>query len=792
MAKRHKHYNNARGNGRSRGRLQRGGRRRGAGDGRPMGSSAEDVWLNSSLGAMSDDDIPSMGERSDIVLHNRGRRSYMSPRAVERYYFGDGGRLKEKSLRMGGSRPGARSGGPDRDSDSNKKMVFVKSKELYDPSHDLIEKLIAKNNATVAKSHNQSLPSPQNSDKETAEESTEDRTKSNSAPPREDEYENFEESSDEAAIESDTNHRSIEGLADEAKSNLGKDDDILFFVDESGDELQQKDIRSVRVEEKESGSRASAIEFNPSITIGKTELDLERTDNGDSREVIMKQPTHRAHPFSSYISNVMKNISIDENEDEDEDDSDDCLDNVEIDDSMFDNHKDIDIEPAVSPSDSESHENYSSEKENKPSEHLQDDEAPEFGFIEEDYQVNTSDISVTNLRLGYQENAYFVKNFQFFGDYESHWIDQDSFSDFLLNEIGLPETRLQSYFKYLENLLIPKEETPEPTLSDVRFSSSEEEFEEPDNEMADNNNILPDDVLEGIDDLVSYSMKYSDTRNQEFETRALPTMGKGKKKKFLVDEALQLESETIETLQDKLFKRNSDKAKRRRGKEDFISKERENSDDLFEKYPYGFHIQNMMDEFENFMRKEKDSMSFPPLDPHGNKTIMKFATHYNMKTNKSGNGKGQHVVVQKVKQTYRRQPNYNLIQQLLRQRPVFMRIDVSRITNNEEFKDQERRVIRERVGPKAKFHVKEGEVVGETAPEIGKDNVGRRMLEKLGWSVGETLGVEGNKGISEPIMAVVKKTKKGVGHQKREQSTGDESGKPRGHTHSRGNRRRRH
>lgn len=54
--------------------------------------------------------------------------------------------------------------------------------------------------------------------------------------------------------------------------------------------------------------------------------------------------------------------------------------------------------------------------------------------------------------------------------------------------------------------------------------------------------------------------------------------------------------------------------------------------------------------------------------------------------------------------------------------------------------------------------------MGEDAPEIGTDNIGRRMLEKLGWSRGQGLGAHGNEGISEPIFAKIKKNKSGLRH----------------------------
>lgn len=151
-------------------------------------------------------------------------------------------------------------------------------------------------------------------------------------------------------------------------------------------------------------------------------------------------------------------------------------------------------------------------------------------------------------------------------------------------------------------------------------------------------------------------------------------------------------------------------------------------------------------------------MAFPPFDPHGNKTIAKFAQHYSMKGNKVGKGGKTHIMVEKVKRTKWSKPDYNMIGQLLKQRRVFMRIDVR--------KPMEERELSERRSGKGKFHIQEGEIVGEDAPEIGKDNIGRRILEKLGWNSGQGLGAHGNEGISEPVMAKVKKNKSGLRHSK--------------------------
>ena len=58
---------------------------------------------------------------------------------------------------------------------------------------------------------------------------------------------------------------------------------------------------------------------------------------------------------------------------------------------------------------------------------------------------------------------------------------------------------------------------------------------------------------------------------------------------------------------------------------------------------------------------------------------------------------------------------------------------------------------------------REGEVVGATAPELGSENRGRAMLEKMGWSSGTALGALDNKGILQPVPQTMKKSKAGLG-----------------------------
>lgn len=57
----------------------------------------------------------------------------------------------------------------------------------------------------------------------------------------------------------------------------------------------------------------------------------------------------------------------------------------------------------------------------------------------------------------------------------------------------------------------------------------------------------------------------------------------------------------------------------------------------------------------------------------------------------------------------------------------------------------------------------DGEIVGAAAPELGTENRGRNMLEKMGWNNGTALGALDNKGILQPVTHAMKRSKAGLG-----------------------------
>lgn len=286
-----------------------------------------------------------------------------------------------------------------------------------------------------------------------------------------------------------------------------------------------------------------------------------------------------------------------------------------------------------------------------------------------------------------------------------------------------------------------------------------------DEDDLDSSDIFDKEGLDGDDDGLDDILSFTKNQQKSFAdfdvppTKTLRAKGRTKKLRLEFEEAIdtELRESLLEQFQyQKTSRRDKKLRKKERLKNEGLEKK-----DLFVKYDYSLHIKDIKQEFEDFLQDaERENMSFPPLDPHGNKTVNKLAKHYNMKCTRCGNGRHIFMKIAKARKTFHYLPDYNLINYVMKQRPIFKRSDVKKRTR-EEIEETDEKASGRR-GPKNRAYVKEGDVVGGEAPEIAQSNIGRQLLEKLGWVRGEGLGAQGNKGISVPLMATVKKSKTGL------------------------------
>lgn len=537
-------------------------------------------------------------------------------------------------------------------------------------------------------------------------------------------------------------------VSDGAESSEGESD--AFVIDTAADSnisLPKPDMSSI-IDSKPIKGDIPALEHDTVLNIGKvsmntvtdtrgntvTELEENKKTRGFAERTVVEKESDFAG-YRDYIKQVMKRMN---ESDEDEDDED--LDSDEMEWDEIDQNANAGWNGSDSASESES-------------EDL--DPEIEYGFLPEDYEFDVSQISITNVRFGIQ-NQFYTRNLELTGSVDEYtWVDEDELIDFVMLK-GVKEHRLNSFLKFVTGGLLEMSQPEEPDY-DVHISDSSSEEEEEEIDYGDD--------IEALIALSKQQQQNFISADDMFPTKSIQTKGKGRRKHLDID-GVDLDIDIRQSLQDQFQIRRTSKKQKKLDHANAKLEDGLRKHDLLVKYPYSILVQDIRKEFELLLHdSRRDTLSFPPLDPHGNKTLCKFAKCYNMKAMKCGNnGLKLFIKVAKNKKTFHYLPNYNEVTYMLKQRPIFNRTDQKRPkdeiveTDGNLKKDR----ARGRNKPKSNAEIREGEVVGAQAPEIRHDNFGRLMLERLGWVKGEGLGALGNKGISEPVMATVKKSKTGL------------------------------
>lgn len=174
-------------------------------------------------------------------------------------------------------------------------------------------------------------------------------------------------------------------------------------------------------------------------------------------------------------------------------------------------------------------------------------------------------------------------------------------------------------------------------------------------------------------------------------------------------------------------------------------------------------------EIRQFLVQETDFLKLAPMDSTTRAGVHRLAKALRLKSHsegKDGRGAGRYPILTKGPHT----PFYNV--------DTIWEID-NLMESRKFFPKQRGGGFRGPNTPRARATVKtrrgggggtmsgatymNGEVVGGSAPELGADNKGRAMLEKMGWTSGMGIGAVGNKGGLEAIKHVVKTNKAGLG-----------------------------
>lgn len=193
--------------------------------------------------------------------------------------------------------------------------------------------------------------------------------------------------------------------------------------------------------------------------------------------------------------------------------------------------------------------------------------------------------------------------------------------------------------------------------------------------------------------------------------------------------------------------------------------------DLKQKYKEGMGIHAVKEEIKKFLigssttyaplpyhrvLTDIHSLALPPMDKGDRKVVHEFANAFNLKSKSAGSGNKRFPVLYRTSRTsIFAEHTFNAVEARITRR-FLPRRDVG------GKKSGAHRAGRGGFNSAAVSY-RDGDIVGGSAPELGAENKGRAILEKMGWSSGTALGAHNNKGILQPVSHVVKTTKAGLG-----------------------------
>ncbi|GIK00992.1 hypothetical protein Aspvir_005024 [Aspergillus viridinutans] len=234
----------------------------------------------------------------------------------------------------------------------------------------------------------------------------------------------------------------------------------------------------------------------------------------------------------------------------------------------------------------------------------------------------------------------------------------------------------------------------------------------------------------------------------DFNRPSLLNKTKGKQRAF----DLSLSDSELELQLERAWRNDREKKKTRKQKREELRAggllgRNANAPDLRAKYSSGFDVDDLKSEMRSFLLSSKER-----------KVVHDMAGALSLKSQSRGKGSSRFPMLYKTSRTPRHtQKTITQVERILSKSQFSHRGPKSRSQNNKK------PAKASRGRPTSSVSYMEGDVVGASAPEIGAENKGRAMLERMGWSLGTPLGAINNKGILLPVAHVVKNSKAGLG-----------------------------
>ncbi|KAH8727246.1 hypothetical protein GQ44DRAFT_612474 [Phaeosphaeriaceae sp. PMI808] len=181
--------------------------------------------------------------------------------------------------------------------------------------------------------------------------------------------------------------------------------------------------------------------------------------------------------------------------------------------------------------------------------------------------------------------------------------------------------------------------------------------------------------------------------------------------------------------------------------------------DLKIKYKDGISMEDVVEEFREYMLDGRQTINLPPMDAYRRATIHQAANFFGLNSRSRGEGNDRFTILSKTSRT-KTYTGDEFDQAVLRK--GFLKRLHGPLRGGKGKGPAGGSAFRS--GPRVRPQVgyRDGDQVGANAPELGPDNKGHALMLKMGWSKGMALGTVDNQGILHPIAHTVKTNKAGL------------------------------
>ncbi|KAG9552455.1 hypothetical protein KCU71_g7226, partial [Aureobasidium melanogenum] len=252
----------------------------------------------------------------------------------------------------------------------------------------------------------------------------------------------------------------------------------------------------------------------------------------------------------------------------------------------------------------------------------------------------------------------------------------------------------------------------------------------------------------------------------DFDRPSLRKKNKGRKSGPLPEELGLSDSDLVEELQNQWANDRSKKASKKAEREELrqlglLGKKNKFKPDMNQRYTEGITIAQVRFELQDFLEQEDHTTkAFPPMQKNDRKVLHEIANHFNLKSKSVGSGKNRAPVLIKTSRTVEwSEQHFHRVSSFVSRGYLKNSSKKPKSTMAGEI----RRTRQMGGGGGGAAAYRNGDVVGHNASEIPASNFGRKLMEKMGWAAGMSLGKEGSGGLLVPVQATVKSGKAGLG-----------------------------